>query len=105
MEPTTLFLFSDEPLTWLTEDVDFYFKWTKLLPRILHHGHKVVLVHAVDNELSGIELRQSHRNKSVSKRTRSACYENYFVVEHELISFWDCLRGGDLNAARVEAFR
>lgn len=54
MEPTTLFLYSDEPLTWLVEDIDFYFKWTRILPQIIHHGHKVILVHAIDNDLIDI---------------------------------------------------
>jgi transcriptional regulator with XRE-family HTH domain len=54
MEPTTICMYSDEPLSWLTGDIEFYMKWTKLLPQLLRKGHKVILVHSVEKDLAEI---------------------------------------------------
>lgn len=54
LEPTNIYLFSDEPLSWLIDDVNFYFSWTQLLNKVLQRGHRFILVHSVEGELEDI---------------------------------------------------
>ncbi len=54
LEPSNIYLYSDEPLSWLIDDVNFYFTWTQLLNRVLQKGHRFILVHSVEGELKDI---------------------------------------------------
>lgn len=54
LAPTNIYLYSDEPLSWLIDDVNFYFAWTQLLNKVLQRGHRFILVHSVEGELENI---------------------------------------------------
>lgn len=54
LEPTTIYIFSDEEISWLTEDITFYFNWSKLLEKLLRKGHKIRILHTVYKSLNEI---------------------------------------------------
>jgi len=54
LEPTTIYIFSDEGISWLTEDITFYFSWTKMLTKLLKKGHKIRIIHTVYKSLNEI---------------------------------------------------
>lgn len=54
IEPTTIYIFSDEAISWLTEDISFYFSWSKLLEQLLKKGHKIRILHTVYKSLNEI---------------------------------------------------
>lgn len=54
LDPTNIYLYSDEPLSWLIDDVNFYYVWTQLLNKVLQRGHRFILVHSVEGELENI---------------------------------------------------
>lgn len=49
--PTTLLLFSDEKMDWLTDDPEFYNAWSLLMFHILTSGHKVKIIHTIQRDL------------------------------------------------------
>ncbi|HBI26184.1 MAG TPA: transcriptional regulator [Peptococcaceae bacterium] len=57
--PQTLLLFSDEDLSWLTEDPEFTAKWSALMLQVLKNGNRIKMIHTInrnlDEMLSGIK--------------------------------------------------
>lgn len=51
-EKTTLLLYSNEDMEWLTEDKEFYRKWGILLKNIIARGHKIKIIHTIKREMS-----------------------------------------------------
>ncbi len=49
--PSTLLLFSDEKMDWLTDDPEFYNAWSLLMYHILTSGHRVKIIHTVQRDL------------------------------------------------------
>ncbi|MCF8011251.1 MAG: transcriptional regulator [Clostridiales bacterium] len=52
--PTTLLLFSDENMEWLTENREFTDKWASLLFQVLMKGNKIKIIHTVSRSLDEI---------------------------------------------------
>jgi hypothetical protein len=54
-----LLLFSDEDLSWLTEDPEFTAKWSALMLQVLKNGNRLKMIHTInrnlDEMLSGIK--------------------------------------------------
>lgn len=51
-EPSTLFLYSDQPLNWLTGDPDFARDWAVLMSVILHHRNRICIIHNIDRSFN-----------------------------------------------------
>lgn len=49
--PTTLLLFSDEKMDWLTDDPEFYSAWSLLMFHILTSGHRIKIIHTIQRDL------------------------------------------------------
>jgi len=47
----TLFLYSDEPMDWLTADSEFAAKWAALMIQVLSKGNRIRIIHTVSREL------------------------------------------------------
>ncbi|NLX02744.1 MAG: transcriptional regulator [Syntrophomonadaceae bacterium] len=54
--PTTLFLFSDENIEWLTEDPKFTAKWAALLFKVIQNGNKIKIIHVINRNLDEMLL-------------------------------------------------
>jgi hypothetical protein len=48
----TLLLYSNEELSWLTDDPDFLARWAALMFRILGKGHRVKIIHTVNRNFN-----------------------------------------------------
>ncbi len=46
-QPQTLFLFSDEDMSWLNEDTEYTQKWAALLFNVLKKGNKIKIIHTI----------------------------------------------------------
>ncbi len=57
--PQTLLLYSNEDLRWLSEDHDYFARWTTLMFQILKNGNRVKMIHTInrdfDEMLTGIK--------------------------------------------------
>lgn len=51
-EKTTLLLYSDEPMEWLTEDPEFTLLWAQMLVHSLKVGHKIKIIHTINRNMS-----------------------------------------------------
>ena len=51
-EPNTLFLYSDQPLSWLTGDPDFAKNWAVLMGVVLHHRNRICIIHNIDRSFT-----------------------------------------------------
>ncbi len=49
--PTTLLLYSDEDMDWLTEDHQFMQQWAYLLKQVISRGNKIRIIHTVTRNL------------------------------------------------------
>ncbi len=47
-KPRTLLLFSDEEMSWMTEDDAFVRRWTQLLTAVLRRGNRVKIIHTTN---------------------------------------------------------
>jgi hypothetical protein len=45
---TTLYLYSDEDMSWLTEDESYLSKWASLLVKVIQKGNNIVIVHTIE---------------------------------------------------------
>jgi len=50
-QPTTLLLYSDESMDWLTGDSSFAAKWRDLLARVILKGNRIKVIHTVSRNL------------------------------------------------------
>lgn len=50
--PQTLLLFSDEPFTWLYEDMAFAKQWRALFIAVLQQGNRVKIVHTINRDFN-----------------------------------------------------
>ena len=50
-KPTTLLLYSDESMDWLTGDACFAAKWRDLLARVILQGNRIKVIHTVSRHL------------------------------------------------------
>ncbi|MCF8020550.1 MAG: transcriptional regulator [Vallitaleaceae bacterium] len=50
-KPTTLLLYSDESMDWLTGDPSFAAKWRDLLARVILKGNRIKVIHTVSRNL------------------------------------------------------
>ncbi len=50
-QPSTLYLYSDQPMSWLTNDPEFTKTWTMLMGLVLHRGNRIRIIHNVDRSL------------------------------------------------------
>ena len=50
-EPTTLFLFSEENIEWLTGDPAFTARWAQLLFQVIQNGNKIKIIHVINRDL------------------------------------------------------
>lgn len=48
---TTLLLYSDEQMDWLTEDMAFQAKWAHLMSGIIKQGHRIKMIHTISRNL------------------------------------------------------
>lgn len=51
-EPVTLYLYSDQPLDWLTGDPEFAKKWSALMALVLQRKNRICIIHNISRELS-----------------------------------------------------
>lgn len=51
-EKTTLLLYSDEPMDWLTEDPDFTILWAQMLVHTLKVGHRIRIIHTINRNMN-----------------------------------------------------
>lgn len=54
--PTTLYLFSEENIEWLTEDPKFTVKWAALLFKVIQNGNKIKIIHVINRNLDEMLL-------------------------------------------------
>ncbi|NLV20851.1 MAG: transcriptional regulator [Syntrophomonadaceae bacterium] len=47
-QPTTLLLYSDESIDWLTEDLSFQASWANLMSGIVMRGHRIKMIHTIN---------------------------------------------------------
>jgi hypothetical protein len=52
--PTTLLLYSDEDMEWLTESPEFTAKWAELLFKVIMNGNNIKIIHTVNRSLDEI---------------------------------------------------
>lgn len=50
-KPTTLLLYSDESMDWLTGDLSFAAKWRDMLARVILQGNRIKVIHTVSRHL------------------------------------------------------
>lgn len=43
-EPTDIYFYSDEQIEWITDDIEFYFLFNKLLSKALNQGHRLRII-------------------------------------------------------------
>ena len=55
-EPTTIYLSSDEPFEWLTENLQFMQTWSQLLAQAVSQGHKIKIIHSVTRNMDKMLL-------------------------------------------------
>lgn len=48
---TTLLLYSDEAIDWLTEDLAFQASWANLMSGIIRQGHRIKMIHTINRNL------------------------------------------------------
>lgn len=51
IKPSTLYLFSEEDMLWLTEKPEFIAKWAILMTKIIEKGNKIKIIHTVNRSL------------------------------------------------------
>ncbi len=51
-QQTTLYLYSDEPMDWLLDDLSFSLKWANLLARVVGQGNRIKIIHTVSRNLN-----------------------------------------------------
>ncbi|MGM0421370.1 MAG: hypothetical protein ACQEQG_10350 [Bacillota bacterium] len=49
---TTLLLYSNEDMEWLTGDKEFHHKWGRLLRKVIANGHKIKIIHTIKRDMS-----------------------------------------------------
>ena len=54
--PTTLYLFSEENIEWLTEDPAFTARWAQLLFKVIQNGNKIKIIHVINRDLDEMLL-------------------------------------------------
>ena len=58
-QPQTLLLYSDEDMSWLTDDPEFTAKWAALMVQVIKNGNRIKLIYTInrnlDETLSGIK--------------------------------------------------
>ncbi|HHV15411.1 MAG TPA: transcriptional regulator [Gelria sp.] len=54
--PTTLYLFSEESIEWLTEDPEFTARWAQLLFKVIQNGNKIKIIHVINRNLGEMFL-------------------------------------------------
>jgi len=54
--PTTLFLFSEESIDWLTENPKFTALWAALLVKVIQNGNKIKIIHVINRNLDEMLL-------------------------------------------------
>ena len=59
-EPQTLFLFSDEPMDWMTADAAFAAQWASLMFGALARGNRIKIIHTVSRNLDEMLAAISH---------------------------------------------
>lgn len=47
-EPHTLYLYSDQPLAWLTDDIGFAKKWAALMAIVLQRKNRICIIHNIN---------------------------------------------------------
>jgi len=50
-QKTTLLLYSDESMDWLTEDLSFLASWANLMSGIVMQGHRINMIHTINRDL------------------------------------------------------
>ena len=45
-------LYSDQPMNWITDSTDFYFKWSLLMRECIKHGTRIRIIHNIDRDFS-----------------------------------------------------
>lgn len=50
--PQTLLLFSDEDISWMTENPSYIKKWTELLSLILLKGNRIKIIHTINRDVN-----------------------------------------------------
>lgn len=53
-KPQTIFLFSDENMSWLYEDPIFVSRWTELFTKVILEGNRVKIVHTVSRDMNEV---------------------------------------------------
>lgn len=53
-KPRTIFLYSDEPIDWMTENPAFARRWAELMMRAISQGNKIKIIHTVSRDLDEI---------------------------------------------------
>jgi transcriptional regulator with XRE-family HTH domain len=53
-EPTELLLASQEDIKWIVEDAEFLSQWARMLQEILSRGHRIIIIHTVNRDISQI---------------------------------------------------
>lgn len=51
-EPYTLYLYSDQPMEWISEDPDFFNLWKSLMYTILKQKNRIYIIHNINRPLS-----------------------------------------------------
>jgi len=51
-KPQKLLLFSDENLSWLTEDKEFIARWSSLLLQVIAKGNKIKIIHNINRDIN-----------------------------------------------------
>ncbi|NLP00142.1 MAG: hypothetical protein GX386_07605 [Clostridiaceae bacterium] len=51
-EPGTLYLYSDQPIDWLTEDSEFANLWASLMSKVLYRRNQIYIIHNIHRSLS-----------------------------------------------------
>lgn len=51
-EPGTLFLYSDQPMDWMTEDSEFAKLWASLMSMVLYRKNQIYIIHNIHRSLS-----------------------------------------------------
>lgn len=51
-KPGTLYLYSDQPMDWLTEDPEFAMLWASLMSMVLYRKNQIYIIHNIHRSLS-----------------------------------------------------
>jgi transcriptional regulator with XRE-family HTH domain len=52
--PTTIFLYSDESMDWLTSDPEYYLVWGYIATMMLRKGHRIRIIHTLQRDITEI---------------------------------------------------